>query len=505
MGFLLQALIITIAGVALSFAQAPYDLWPLIFPCFGVFYYLYASLERKRTVFLLSFLFSLGYFIVGLYWIGNALLVEGNEYKWAWPLAVVALPTLLSLFPALYLTINFILFKHNAFAKFIGFCLFLSFSEWVRGYVFTGFPWNLYGYTVASDLKIAQSLSVIGPYGLTLLAIIWGASMGYEGKHKRFIWIASIISILALSVYGHVRLSQNPTAYNKDYQFHLIQPNIAQAEKWEDEFLARNFESHFALSNRQRKKGGDKDKKHIYVWPETAIPPILLNDPARNNRLQQMLGDDAILLSGTLNAEMGKDAFDAKYYNGLSMWGQGNFGTRLYAKSHLVPFGEYIPFQQFIPLETVTQFSGFNRGQGAQTIKVENYPSFTPLICYEVIFPHKAVNKAQERPDYILTVTNDGWYGDSAGPRQHFRQARFRAIEQAIPVIRNANTGISGTIDAYGRSVMKSDLLKRQTVQSWLPLKSQKATLYSRFGDLPYLIICLIILAFLLHRKTRKS
>ncbi len=496
MNFIPKAILALICGVALSFAQAPYDIWVLIFPCFGVFYYLYASLNSKRTIFTLSFLFSLGYFIASLNWIGNALLVEGNEFKWVWPLAVIALPCLLGLFTALYLTINHILFRNTALPKFFGFCVFLAFSEWVRGYAFTGFPWNLYGYASAANLNIAQSLSLIGPYGLTLLTIFWGASAGLllnKTKHSYSysVIVIALVTLATAYTYGAVRLSLNPTQYNEAYRFHLIQPNIAQAEKWEDKYLIRNFESHVVLSNQER----DERLKHIYIWSETAVPPILLNSRDTNNRIQAVLKDNAILLAGTLTAEATEDKFKPAYYNALSLWDKNNNGTRKYAKTHLVPFGEYIPFQNLIPLKTVTQFNGFARGNGPETHKIERYPSFTSAICYEIIFPHKQVNASQPRPDYILTITNDGWYGDSAGPRQHFRQARFRAIEQGIPVVRAANTGISGVIDPVGRIIAKSNLLKIQTIEAKLPKHlSSNLPIYARLGDILFLILCMTTL-----------
>ncbi len=504
MNFSLKLLLALLAGTALSVAQAPYDLWFLIFPCFGVFYYLYQNLENKRQVFFLTFLFALGYFVVGLSWIGNALLVEGNSYKWAWPLAVVALPALLSLFPALYLTINYILFKENPVLKFIGFCVFLGFSEWVRGYAFTGFPWNLYGYGVASVPTLSQSLSVIGPYGLTLLTIMWGGLFGYlfiTGlQYKLQISAIVILSFVATFAYGHQRLDNADVPLNDDVRFHIIQPNIAQEDKWKNEELVNNFERLVSALPIPL----SRDKKHIIIWPETAIPPILLNSRAVHQRIETMLGNNAILLTGALTMRPDEVTLETNYYNALLAWAGGSNGVQLYSKSHLVPFGEYIPFQKYIPLPTVTQFSGFKRGSGPQTINIEGYPSFSPLICYEVIFPNNTVNKRAPRPDYILTITNDAWYGDSAGPRQHFAQAGFRAIEQGIPVLRSANTGISGIIDSYGRVIAKLDLLKAGNIDGFLPRAAPQATLYSLYGDLIYLLFSAISLFSCLFFKFKR-
>jgi apolipoprotein N-acyltransferase len=182
------------------------------------------------------------------------------------------------------------------------------------------------------------------------------------------------------------------------------------------------------------------------------------------------MDSDTLLLTGVLAANSKENQNRIQYYNGLMSWKPNTAPKRVYDKSHLVPFGEYIPFQRFIPLRPVVAFSGFEKGNGPETIKIDDFPSFTPKICYEIIFPRQMIARNQPRPDYILTVTNDAWYGDSPGPYQHFTQARFRAIENKLPVIRSANTGISGIIDPYGRVVQQTNLMEEAVVSSELPL-----------------------------------
>ena len=212
-----------------------------------------------------------------------------------------------------------------------------------------------------------------------------------------------------------------------------------------------------------------------------------------NERINFMLGNNGTLLAGALSSRLDPETQKPDYRNALMSWDKSASAKRLYSKSHLVPFGEYIPFQKYIPIGPVTQFIGFQRGAGATNVKIGNLPSFTPQICYEIIFPHQIVNKKQARPDYILTVTNDGWYGDSAGPRQHYQQSRFRAIEQGLPVVRSANTGISGIIDAHGRNIKTLPLLEEGAIENALPVKIAP-TLYSQFGDKIYLVFSLILL-----------
>ncbi|MCI5060424.1 MAG: apolipoprotein N-acyltransferase [Alphaproteobacteria bacterium] len=461
-----------VAGVVLSYSQAPYNLWPLVFLCFGGFYILLTTLQNKSQTFLLGFLFSLGYFVSGLSWIGNALLVEGNEYWWVWPLAVIALPAALSLMSAIYITLAAHWFNLKTLKGFLALVIFMGISEWVRGFAFTGFPWNLYGYSWIGLLPVAQVASLIGPYGLTLLTLFWGMSAGFlllpdtQKRNKIKIGSAALLSLLLVLGYGGWRLSHD-VIMPDNVTLHIVQPNIAQAEKWKAEKLAQNFETHIELSTGALQNHAGATGRNIIIWPETSIPPVFIYNSAVQQRIDSLLDSNTILLSGAMDVD--QTSSPPKYYNALLLWQQHMGPRRIYAKTHLVPFGEYIPFQSWIPLEPVTKFSGFARGEGPQSLKLSNVPPFSPLICYEIIFPHSAVSTKPERPKWILTLTNDAWYRNSAGPYQHFTQARFRAIEQGIPVIRAANTGISGVIDPYGRVIQKLDLMYQGTISTPLP------------------------------------
>lgn len=415
---------------------------------------------------MIGFLFSLGYFVAGLNWIGNALLVEGNEFRWVWPLAVIALPMLLSLFTALYLTLSFIFFKNKSILSFFGFCFFLFLSEWVRGHVFTGFPWNLYGYGWISILEVAQITSVIGSYGLTFLTIFWGSviALAIINKEAYLVFIVALLSLSLSYLWGVNRLKDNPTQFDDNVTFQIVQPNIEQSAKWDPEKLVENFETLVLLSKVENPQG-----KNIIVWPETALAPNFLDSPAVHQRIRSILDENTILLTGVLEARTLQNKRHIQYYNGLMVWYHDKAPQRIYDKSHLVPFGEYIPFQQYIPLRPVVAFTGFERGNGTEIIQIEDFPTFTPKICYEIIFPDEMINHKKRRPDFILTVTNDGWYGNSPGPHQHFTQTRFRAIENKIPVIRSANTGVSGVIDGHGRVVDKTDLMQKASISSKFP------------------------------------
>ena len=500
MNFLFKSILATIFGAALSLTQAPYDLWFLTLPCFAALYYLYQTLDNKKQVFALIFLFAFAYFTTGLYWIGNALTIVNFGTREA-ILSVGAISAVAAMFSAFYASISYIwLKKDSQLTNLIWFSVFISLSEWVRGYaIFAGFPWNLYGYGLVGSPALAQSLSFMGAYGLTFMSILWGGAIGYVWcRHKGYKGVAafSIISFALIYAYGHYRLSSNPTSYHNNIEMHITQPNIEQGDKWVKGREFSDFEKHVDLLQLPFAA----DKQHVVVWPEATIAHTLLNSPKVNKRLQDILGNNGILLSGVVAP---RSSDKTKFYNSIWGWSGNSNAEHVFSKSHLVPFGEYIPFAKYIDFPLIAKFAGLQHGQGTATINVDGFPSFSPLICYEIIFPHEAALK-HNRPEYIMTIANDAWYGDSSGPYQHFAQARFRAIEQGLPVVRAANTGISGIIDPYGRVIERLELSTRGSIDHLLPKRTVKSTIYARFGDLIYVGLILIAGIFGLFLRVRQ-
>ena len=447
-------------GLIGAYAMPPTSWWPLLFISLSGLYCLYALCQSAGQAFRLGFLYALGYFLTGLWWIGNALLVEGNEFAWVWPLSVIGLPTLLSLFYAVALGCAYIISCPLRFAGLFAFAACFALAEWVRGHIFTGFPWNLFAYSWSEALPIAQITSVIGSYGLSLLTLFWTAAIGFlyvslsEAKHKLIGGLTILASLALCFAWGSYRLASNPTVLRADTAIHIVQPNIPQAEKWKPENLVPNFEKHVGLSAYRMQAVPANTKQasqHIVVWPETALAPVLTESQAAREQIASALKTypaPASLLSGALLRQWKGEG--KQFTNSLVKLDADGSLSPLYHKTHLVPFGEYIPFQDLIPIRPVAQFQGFERGNGPETFFTENIPAFAPLICYEIIFPGNIVSDAI-RASWIVTVTNDAWYGDSAGPPQHFAHIIFRSIEEGLPVIRSANTGISGLSDSFGR------------------------------------------------------
>lgn len=487
-----KALIAFAAGAVMVPAMPPWCIWPCMFIGLSVFYILLSSAQSARGAFGYGWLFGFGYFAPGLSWIANALLVDGNDFAWAYPFAVAGLPALLSFFPALACAGTKRFGNLRAFSGWLLFVSLLMTSEWLRGNIFTGFPWNLYGYTWAHTLPMVQMVSLGGTYWLSLATCMWATLPGFLAiwPYKRWVKAVFILALLAdmggCYLYGKARLESHPSSMSHKFAIRLVQPDIQQADKWNPAKVAENLAKILSLSEA---RAVNDMATTLIIWPETAISDYTLSDPIARAAIKSVLAgyNDVYLLTGIMRFEKQEDGHK-KYFNSLEVFNKQLDSVAIYNKSHLVPFGEYIPLQKFIPLTPLVKFSGFEPGNGPETfILPHDLASFSPLVCYEIIFPG-AVTANGKRPDFIVNVTNDAWYGDSSGPRQHFVQAQFRAVEEGIPVVRSANTGISGIIDPLGRITRRENLMTQAGNNAALPRKFQNATLFTKLKNRLFLI-----------------
>ncbi len=483
--------------------MAPTNYWFLLFPALSILYASIAASRNSGIAALLGWAFSFGYFGLGMWWIGNALLVEGNDYAWAWPLTVSVLPAGLALYTALagFFIKRFI--NLQTLPGFLGFAAILGLSEFARGHLLTGFPWNLYGYSWAEFLEIAQLASLHNIYGLTFITILWAVLPGYlfggRGSSpltKALTAAAMIASFAGAYVYGHTRLQNNPTTFHENVSIRLVQPNTPQEDKWNRDLLQPNFEQLVSLS----RSDGDEAATTYIIWPETALNYMVMRDPFNQQILRDALQSyerKAYLLTGT----MLRDPITEDYTNSLLFFDQNANNTMAYDKAHLVPFGEYIPFQKWIPLEPVARFQGLKSGPGPRHFSTPEGLAYSPLVCYEIIFPGSVTQDGAPKPDFIINVTNDAWYGVSPGPYQHFVQARFRAIEEGVPVIRAANTGISGVIDSFGRPVYKTRLFETNTEDILLPIAKKTTYPLQAFANIAFLLLTGVLVAIAYVRR----
>lgn len=471
-----------LCGALCAFALPSAGLWPLMFLGAGLFYYDLSGAashtdDDKNSAFSYfkkGWLFGFGYFLFGLYWISNALLVEGNDYIWAWPLALVGIPILLSFFTGFATLAAGKLLNLHSLSGFIGWIATFSAFEWLRGHAFTGFPWNLYGYIWDSFLPMAQNASWLGIYSLSAITAFWVFAPGFIARSslqasRGIIFMAALISFVVMSAWGFIRLETSATTYDTSTQIRIVQANIPQAEKWNPAYYALNLEKHLSLSISQRQ---DRRLTTIIVWPETALSDYVFSHPTAKKQIRAMLDTykgNVFLATGYIHAQEQENGTRA-YKNSLIIMDRHLNIKMSYDKHHLVPFGEYIPFQKWIPLAPVAGFTGLTKGPKPEAMKIGYLGPFVPLICYEIIFPELSHAAEAEQAKAILNVTNDSWYGDSAGPYQHLTKARFRAIENKRAVIRSANTGISAIIDPYGRIIRHINLNEKGVSTAFLPL-----------------------------------
>ena len=486
-------IIVFILGSFSALSMAPTNFWPAIFiGLSGLFYYTNKTVSPRKA-FITGLLFSLGYFGFSLSWIGNALLVEDNPYWWAYPIAVSGLPVILSLFTGLALYIHKKLSSPEmSYATFISFCTAIFISEFARGHLFTGFPWNLYGYTWVNIPSITQIVALSDIYLLTLLTIFWATSPAFiimvKSKQRYVTTVLVILSITTCAAYGVNRIKQYTSLQQGKIEIIVVQPNIKQSEKWKIENRANNFLSFIDMSKAQNNLSQNQNDAHYIIWPETAISQDLMNTPWVKEEIKQVLKSykkPAYIMTGALRYNKETKA----YYNSIITYDNNAEITQTYDKSHLVPFGEYMPLENIFDIAPIVGFNGFKKGAGEIQWKTTENITITPLICYEAIFPKPPLNN---QSDMIINVTNDGWYGKSAGPYQHLVQTQFRAIEAGTPFVRSANTGISAIITPLGRIKTSIPLLQKGTITANLP-KPLDNSLRSNYTNLAIIFILITL------------
>ncbi len=464
-------------GVLTVLAMPPVGLFPVLLLTVPAFATLARFAPTRGKSFAVGWAFGAGYFIFGLYWISAALFVDIEQWKWVLPLSLVVGPAVLALCYG-FIPLLSRCFRNHETAHALAFVTAWSIVEFARGHLLTGFPWNLPGYAWHHVLPVLQSASVIGIYGLSLLTLFWAMIPVFRAHPAlRHIAVMSLVFVVAA---GAVRLSINPTSYDAGAPYvRLVQGNIPQETKWNKDDDWRNFDKHLALTAAKTARTPD-----VVIWPETAVNADLYQFPEIARLIAMKLPGKATGLLGSLRVDV-RNPNHPYFYNSVTVLDKKAAITANYDKHHLVPFGEFIPFREKISFKpiamAVSGVGDFTRGPGPQTLHVAGLPGFSPLVCYEVIFPGEVADP-YNRPKWLVNVTNDGWYGKTAGPRQHFAMARLRAIEEGLPLARAANTGISGMIDPLGRVLKKQKLGTAGYVDALLPA-ALPATPYALFRD----------------------
>lgn len=486
-------------GLLLAAAQAPLHLWPLAFVAFATLLLLNAGDDSRRRGFFTVYAFAYAYFVAGLYWIGIAFFVDAERFALLVPLPVLGLPLLLALFPAggLWLACRAaarLVLPWRMLLAVAGWTL----GEWLRGFVLTGFPWNLAGYVWADWPAAMQVAAVTGVHGLGALTLLAAAgfAIALHGETARRVRMAALllpVGLVAAIGAGALRLVSASDATVPDVRLRLVQPSVPQTLKWRDDLRQKHLQRHVDLAVAPAE--GGLPPTHV-IWPETAIPYLL--DEAADLRLAlaRIVPPGGALVAGAI-----RRSFDAQrqmtLFNTLFVLDGAGTIAAAYDKLHLVPFGEYLPFRPLLyPLGLDALAAGtidFSAGSTAAALTpVPGLPPVRALICYEAIFPAEILGGG-ERPGLLLNITNDAWFGHSSGPYQHFAAARMRAVEQGLPLVRAANNGISAIVDPYGRVVARLGLDEVGTVDGPLP-EAIGRTPYAVWGDRPLLLACMLAL-----------
>jgi apolipoprotein N-acyltransferase len=515
------------AGAMSNLAMAPFFLAPILFLTLPVLVWLIddaasrsgSARETVRAAGLAGWWFGFGYFLLGLFWIGEAFLVEADTFGWLLPFAVTLMPAGLALFWAAAAACASLVWRPG-FQRLLALALALAAAEWLRGHVLTGFPWNVLGYALTWPVVLMQSAGLVGIYGLTLIAVpVFAAPLVMAADTERGPlrrtagWRALAVvgvPLVLLAAYGAARLATAPTGAVEGVRLRIVQPSVPQREKWRPDKQAAIFQDHLALS--EVDASGKQDSlagvTHV-LWPEAAMPFLPLEHPEALAAIGAMLPDGTSLLTGALRREANEAAAHPfRAYNSLMVFNDSGVLQSVYDKTHLVPFGEYLPWQavlEAIGLQQLTRLrGGFTEGATPRPLlAVPGLPSVGGLICYEAIFPGVGAASAA-RPGVLVNVTNDGWFGNTTGPRQHFHQARVRAVEEGLPLLRAANNGISAVVDSSGRVLVMLGINVRGSLDSILPAAHSRPP-YAVLGDVIFLVLGLFVAATLsfFHRRDR--
>jgi len=534
-----RILIAFLAGAASTLALPPTNIWPVPFVTFPVLVWLVDGAAGTRLGGVLAaasagWWFGFGYFLAGLYWLGHAFLVDAKTFGWLLPFAVTALPAAMAIYTALGLALARAIWTRGAI-RILALAVALTLAEWLRGHLFSGFPWNTYGYALISPLWLAQGAALIGIWGLTFLAVAIYASPAALADPRTDTtrpWVAPALSgvvIAALAIYGAARLAGTSTNYVEGVHLRIMQPNLQQDDKFNYARKQQVMDRYLALSDRKDgpQSTGLRGVTHL-IWPESAFPFFLTREPDVLAQISALLPKGTVLITGAIRAPDSRGVVN-RAYNSIYVIGDDGSILSVYDKVHLVPFGEYLPFQDLLEqlgLEQLTKVrGGFIPGERRQNQPAPGAPNFLPLVCYEIIFASDAVPHSEQpnwlyrhlgryfdwpfvagngaRPGWLLNLTNDGWFGASAGPYQHFQQARVRAIEEGLPLVRAANTGISAVVDPLGRVVASLPLGVEGILDAPLP-RPLAVTLYARLGDAPAGLMVLGGLGWVMLSRRRR-
>ena len=490
-------------GAVSAFAFRPVGLWPLMLIAFAVLLRLIDDALSLRRALWLGWLFGLGQFVIGLNWIATAFTYQAAMPAWLGWIAVVLLSLYLAVYPMLATGLAWTFGRTRPIALVLGLAGAWAVTEWLRAGTFTGFAWNPVGVTLA-DTHLLNAATVIGTYGLSVLVVLTGGMLWLLFRKQ---WRMGG-GLLALIVALHFLPWPATTAAKGNIR--IIQPNIGQQDKWRPGFSEIAAQS---LARLSMQPGGGQPR--LLFWPEAAVTNPLQDERGtpydayadfERARAASLVGPGDILLTGGIALNSADGARVTGAANSVFIFGQGGKVLGRYDKAHLVPYGEYLPMRPLLSTVGLSRLApgdvDFISGPGPRTVNLPNWGKVGFQLCYEIIFSGEVVDR-RNRPDFIFNPSNDAWFG-SWGPPQHLAQARLRAAEEGIPVIRSTPTGISAVVDAHGKIVKALPWREAGVIDAQLPGAAGE-TVFARFGNIVPLLLgfALIIAAIALGRSRR--
>ena len=483
-------------GAAAAFGFAPtYAVLLTLCSLFAAFV-VADKMQNLRQAAAFGYWYGFGMFAVGFYWIGNALLIDAATFGWLYPIVLFGAGAFFGLFTIVPFMVWHQFSASGTWQKIVAFAAAWVLTEWVRSFILTGFPWNPLGSVFAFHPVWMQTASLWGVYGLSFWAVCLAGSLYlyYFGRKSGGVLFLVVLSLML--GFGFWRVGQYKP-YPGEITVRLVQPAIPQQMKWNRQALEENFAAYIKMS--RQKPLTDID---FVVWGETAIPFDLDRDWRHLQQLREAVPPQGYLIGGMVR-------FDGeKAYNSLYVFNEEGGVEGFYDKSHLVPFGEYIPLRKYLPnwiKPVAANMADFGSGKKYKNIEIGDYPIFGALICYEIIFPGEVVNP-NEPPSWLVVLSNDGWYGDSAGPHQHLAAAQMRAVEEGVTVVRSANSGISAVINPLGQVVASLPLNDSGILDVRLPHHLKLFTFYGAYKNVPVVSFMILILcALLIYKELRKD
>jgi apolipoprotein N-acyltransferase len=478
-----------VAGALAALAMPPLHWLPLAVLGIVAFVWLWDTAPGPRSALLRGWAWGTGHFAVGSYWIVEAFFVPPADYGPLGPPIVIGLAALLGFFPAMAAgAAKWVALRWPSmggrYCRLLLLAIAWTIAEWLRGHVFTGYAWNPLAHVWAFATPLLQGAALFGVYGLGLLTFVILAAPAAG-------WRASILALVVAGGAGFAgQAAMAPVDTAGDGRLvRIVQPNTPQAEKWRPEMRAAHMAKLVEMSRRD-----GFDGLAAVIWPETAPPVVVVPGSAVLEVMAKAVPPGGYLLTGA--ARQTRNREDGVWNSLLVVDGEGGI-VATYDKVHLVPLGEYIPFhKQLAPVSGAIGRGSFEVGESRVTLDLPRLPSFSPIICYEVIFP-AAVTGPGPRPRWLLNVTNDAWFGLSSGPYQHLASARLRAVEEGLPMLRAANTGVSAVIDAYGRVLAALDMQREGVIDHRIPA-AREPTPYGRWGDGALVVLLLVATGCLL-------